>query len=71
MSIRKYVHQVKPIQENNRTPHDVLQNFFLTEAKTASTYMEGVIAECSTLYGKYKNNRKQFDKLIFNQDFTI
>ena len=68
MSIRKYVHQVKPIQENNRTPHDVLQNFFLTEAKTASTYMEGVIAECSTLYGKYKNNRKQFDKLIFNQD---
>ena len=41
---------------------------YLTEAATASTYMEGVIAEASTLYGQYKNNRKQFDKLIFNQD---
>ena len=47
--------------------HGFKEHNYLTEAATASTYMEGVIAESSNLYGQYKNNRKQFDKLILNQ----
>ena len=70
MSLRGYVKQLRPIQENYIKPDDKTQLFLLSEAKNASTYMEGVIAECSSLYSKYKNNKKQFDRIILNQPFV-
>ena len=64
MSIRKYVRQVRPIQENYLTPTDKVQ--MLSETKgTASTLFEGVIADCHNLS---RSNEKTFKKKILKND---
>ena len=68
MALQKYVRQLRPIQEKYVDHVEQVQSL-LTEAANASTYMEGVIAECSNLYGKFKNNKKQFDRVVLNQPY--
>ena len=69
MSLQKYIRQLRPIQENYVDHVEQVQTLLL-EAANASTYMEGVIAECSNLYGKFKNNKKQFDRVVLNQPYV-
>ena len=64
MSIRKYVHQVKPIQENHIEPIDKIQNYLnhLNEADTKAAFdMEKVIVSAA-------GGPKFTSKLIKNSD---
>ena len=66
MSIRKYIRQVRPIQENYLTPTDKVQ--MLSETKgTASTLFEGVIADCHNLS---RSNEKTFKKKILKAPYV-
>ena len=66
MSLRKYVRQLKPVQENYIAPVDKVQ--LLSEAKsTASTLFEGVIADCANLSGK---SQSVFKKEILKQSYV-
>ena len=65
MSLRKYVRQVRPVQENYIAPEDKIQ--VLSEAKsTASTLFEGVIADCANA----STNKVKFKKEILNQPYV-
>jgi len=67
MSLRRYIRQVRPIQEYSITPDDKIQIFLSEAASTASTLFEGVIADCNNLSRLSKNN---FDKKILKQPYV-
>ena len=60
MSLRKYIRQVRPIQEYSITPDDKIQIFLSEAASTASTLFEGVIADCANA----STNKAKFQKEI-------
>ena len=66
MSLRKYIRQVRPIQEYSITPDDKIQIFLSEAASTASTLFEGVIADCANA----STNKAKFQKEILKKPYV-